>query len=37
MSQAEADAITRRFKKALLERMLGGELTHHLGYAPGGT
>ena len=37
ISQAEADAITRRFKKALLERMLGGELTHHLGYPPGGT
>jgi transposase-like protein len=26
----------RRFKKALLERALGGELTHHLGYPPGG-
>jgi transposase-like protein len=25
----------RRFKKALIERALGGELTHHLGYAPG--
>ena len=36
MTQAEADAITRQFKKALLERMLGGELTHHLGYPPGG-
>ena len=32
ISQAEVDAITRRFKKALVERMLGGELTHHLGY-----
>jgi len=37
MTQAEADAITRQFQKALLERMLGGELTHHLGYPPGGT
>ena len=37
MTQADADAITRQFKKALLERMLGGELTHHLGYPPGGT
>jgi putative transposase len=37
MTQGEADAITRQFKKALLERMLGGELTHHLGYPPGGT
>jgi putative transposase len=36
MTQADADAITRQFKKALLERMLGGELTHHLGYPPGG-
>ena len=24
------------FKKALIERALGGELSHHLGYAPGG-
>lgn len=37
MSQAEVDAITRRFKKAMVERMLGGELTYHLGYPPGGT
>jgi transposase-like protein len=36
MSQAEVDAITKRFKKTLVERMLGGELTHHLGYPPGG-
>jgi putative transposase len=36
MSQVEVDAITKRFKKALVERMLGGELTHHLGYPPGG-
>jgi transposase-like protein len=25
----------RRFKKALIERALGAELTHHLGYPPG--
>jgi transposase-like protein len=37
MSEADVDAVTRRFKKALVERMLGGELTHHLGYPPGGT
>src|SRR5688572_16380620 len=37
MTQADADAITRRFKQALLERMLGGELTPHLGYPPGAT
>jgi transposase-like protein len=36
MSQTEVDTITMRFKKALVERMLGGELTHHLGYPPGG-
>lgn len=36
MSQTDIDAITRRFKKAIVERMLGGELTHHLGYPPGG-
>src|ERR671912_1548916 len=37
LSHAELDAAVRRFKKALIERALGGELTHHLGYAPGGT
>jgi hypothetical protein len=36
MSQGEVDTITKRFKKALVQRMLGGELTHHLGYPPGG-
>src|SRR5215203_3054643 len=30
------DAVVRRFKKAIIERALGGELTHHLGYAVGG-
>lgn len=28
--------ISMAFKKALIERALGGELSHHLGYAPGG-
>src|SRR4249920_796717 len=37
LSAADVDAAMRRFKKALLERALGGELTHHLGYPPGGT
>jgi putative transposase len=37
MSPDDMDAIMRRFKKAIVERMLGGELTHHLGYPPGGT
>jgi putative transposase len=37
MSMDEIDAATRRLKRALVERMLGGELSHHLGYPPGGT
>ena len=36
MSAADVEAVMRRFKKAVVERMLGGELTHHLGYPPGG-
>ena len=36
ISHEELDAAVRRFKKALIERALGGELTHHLGYPPGG-
>jgi len=36
MSMADIDAATRRLKKALIERMLGGELSHHLGYPVGG-
>jgi transposase-like protein len=36
LSPEELDAAVRRFKKALIERALGGELTHHLGYQPGG-
>jgi transposase-like protein len=31
----ELEAAVRRFKKAIIERALGGELTHHLGYPPG--
>lgn len=37
LSAEELDAAVRRFKKAMIERALGGELTHHLGYPPGGT
>jgi len=37
MTAEEIDAATRRLKKALMERMLGAELSHHLGYPPGGT
>jgi transposase-like protein len=36
LSVEELDAAVRRFKKAIVERALGGELTHHLGYPPGG-
>ena len=36
ISADELDAAVRRFKKAIIERALGGELTHHLGYPPGG-
>src|SRR5262245_5458269 len=32
----ELNEAVRRFKKAIIERALGGELTHHLGYPPGG-
>jgi transposase-like protein len=35
LTAADIEAATRRFKKALIERALGAELTHHLGYAPG--
>ena len=36
LSHEELDAAVRRFKKAIIERALGGELTHHPGYLPGG-
>ena len=36
LSAADVEAAVRRFKKALIERALGGERTHHLGYPPGG-
>ena len=35
LTAQEIDAAMRRFKKALIERALGAELTHHLGYPPG--
>jgi hypothetical protein len=37
LTLADVEAAMRRFKKALLERALGAELTPHLGYPPGGT
>jgi putative transposase len=36
LTPEELDAAVRRFKKAIIERALGGELTHHLGYPVGG-
>ena len=36
LTAADVEAATRRFKKALIERALGAEMSHHLGYAPGG-
>jgi putative transposase len=35
LTAAEIETATRRLKKALIERALGAELSHHLGYAPG--
>jgi len=35
LTPTEVEDAIRRYKKALLERALGAELTHHLGYAPG--
>src|SRR5271170_821456 len=37
ISHEELETAVRRFKKAIIERALGGELTHHLGYPAGGT
>jgi transposase-like protein len=36
LTAEELEATVRRFKKAVIERALGGELTHHLGYPAGG-
>src|SRR5215203_2292893 len=36
LTPEELDAAVRRFKKAIIERALGAELSHHLGYLPGG-
>jgi putative transposase len=36
LTAEELEAAVRRFKKAIIERAFGGELTHHFGYAPGG-
>ena len=36
MSADAVNAASKAFKKALIERCLGAELSHHLGYVPGG-
>jgi len=36
LTAADVEAATRRFKKAIIERALGAERSHHLGYPPGG-
>jgi transposase-like protein len=35
LTAEQVESASRRFKKALLERALGAELSHHLGYQPG--
>jgi hypothetical protein len=35
MDAEAVDAASMAFKKALIERILGAELSHHLGYPPG--
>jgi putative transposase len=35
MTQDEVEAVCRSLKKAVIERAMGGEMTHHLGYSPG--
>lgn len=35
MTAESVEAVMRKFKKAILERALGAEMTHHLGYALG--
>jgi len=35
MTAESLDAVMRKFKKAFLERALGAEMTHHLGYEAG--
>jgi putative transposase len=36
MKPSEVKALMRAFNKALIERAVGAELSHHLGYKPGG-
>ena len=34
VTPAELESIFQQFKKSVLERALGAEMSHHLGYAP---
>ena len=34
-TQRQLEDIFQQFKKAFIERVLGAEMSHHLGYAPG--
>jgi len=36
MTQDEVEAVCRSLKRAVIEYAMGGEMTHHLGYSPGG-
>jgi hypothetical protein len=36
MTAAAVEDVARAFKKALIERALGAEMSHHLGYPAGG-
>ena len=35
VTPTELEGIFQQFKKSVLERALGAEMSHHLGYAPG--
>ena len=35
VTPAELEGLFQQFKKAVMERALGAEMSHHLGYAPG--
>ncbi|MEN3294440.1 MAG: putative transposase [Burkholderiales bacterium] len=35
MTAEAVEAVMHKFKKAVIERALGGEMTHRLGFAPG--
>lgn len=35
VTPAQLESIFQQFKKSVLERALGAEMSHHLGYAPG--